>query len=183
MSAHSPLSPRPSPHLCVCAAQTWVLYTSHEIQLAASTRGLLSEAPYDGSVRLAALSDSADADAAVFDSYAARIPTGVEVQAIASGDSATLSFAFSSVGDGQLLMMALPHHMDTLAGVQVTDIARPVLRGKMVGVTGEQWTLTEPLTSIEWSPPRPIADQVSSPVRTERCRHHTRTRACPCTRA
>jgi len=145
--------------LALSSGQTWVLYTSHEIQLAASTRGLLSEAPYDGSVRLAALSDSADADAAVFDSYAARIPTGVEVQAIASGDSATLSFAFSSVGDGQLLMMALPHHMDTLAGVQVTDIARPVLRGKMVGVTGEQWTLTEPLTSIEWSPPRPIADQ------------------------
>jgi len=148
--------------LALNSGQTWVLYTCHQVKLSASTRALQFDAAHVGAVRIAALSDATDADAesVLLDSHAGRIPTGADVQAVASGDSASLSFAFTSEGDGDLLMMALPHHMDTLSGVALTDLSRVSLKGPMTGVVGEQWTLTEPLTTIEWSPPRPITDSV-----------------------
>ena len=52
-------------------------------------------------------------------------------------------------------MMALPHHMDTLQNPQ-TGHTLEVLKGIMVGVTGDVWNFNEPLTPISWGAPRTV---------------------------
>ncbi len=52
------------------------------------------------------------------------IPVGGSVRADASGDSATVTLEWEAAGQGEqenLLMMALPHHMDVISGVDETD--------------------------------------------------------------
>merc|ERR1740137_46934 len=52
-------------------------------------------------------------------------------------------------------MMALPHHLDTLTNTQ-TGHQLEVLKGIMVGITGDVWTFNENLTPIAWGAPRTI---------------------------
>ncbi len=60
-------------------------------------------------------------------------------------------------------MMALPHHMDIISGVETTTHVINSLRGDMVGVVGTTWTLTEPMTPIEFDAPSPIdADKMDA---------------------
>ena len=42
------------------------------------------------------------------------IPVGGKVSAEVSGDLAAMKFNWETIGSGDLLMLALPHHMDTL---------------------------------------------------------------------
>jgi endo-1,3(4)-beta-glucanase len=54
-------------------------------------------------------------------------------------------------------MMALPHHVDTLMAPATADFSLRTMKGDMVGVTGDAWTMTEPLSPIAWSAPSGIA--------------------------
>lgn len=65
------------------------------------------------------------------------IPVGGSVRADASGDSATVTLEWEAAGQGEqenLLMMALPHHMDVISGVDETDHV-------VVGVSSFMWEI------------------------------------------
>ena len=51
---------------------------------------------------------------AVLDESRDAIPVGGKVCAEVSGDLAIMNFDWEIIGSGDLLMLALPHHMDTM---------------------------------------------------------------------
>ena len=64
-------------------------------------------------------------------------------------------FIWETVGTGELLMMALPHQLPSLAAPH-TPHTLEVLKGEMTGVTGEVWQFSTPLPTISWAAPRPV---------------------------
>ena len=76
-----------------------------------------------------------------------------------SGDIATMKYHWQSSGPGELLMMALPHHLDTLTSPTIPSHSYKVLKGTMVGVTGDIWEFQENLTPISWTAPRAVPEK------------------------
>ena len=56
-------------------------------------------------------------------------------------------------------MMALPHHLDTLTSPTIPSHSYKVLKGTMIGVTGDVWEFQETLTTITWTAPRAIPQE------------------------
>lgn len=140
----------------LASGDTWLVYVSKESAVHVDERGISFDGKMSGAVRLG-LAPSEESKA-VLDKHRRRYPTGGKVRARAAADRARLTFAWATRGDGPLLMMALPHHVD--AGISGGEIARDVthesMKGGMVGVSGDTWTITERLPTIGWAPPRPI---------------------------
>jgi endo-1,3(4)-beta-glucanase len=68
----------------------------------------------------------------------------------------TKTFPGVTTNASKLLMLALPHHNDTLVPnsvMLVDDLRYTAIRGIMVGVLGDVWKMEEPLPEIEWSYP------------------------------
>ena len=135
--------------------QTWILYASSSLTLSWSASGLAASAPFTGVLRAAAVTSSSAA--AALDAHRAAYPKGGDVVVSVQDDSARIDFAWEKEGEGPLLMMALPHHMDSFASPDVVDVKYPTLRGEMNGIAGATWTFQEALPTITWSAPRPIA--------------------------
>ena len=126
--------------------QRWVIYSSSEIIFTINGNVLEGSSAFTGSLRAAGVWESgplAGGDIASLDSHAARIPTGGRLSATVEGDMATMEFLWTTEGEGELLMMALPHHQDTLTN-PATPHTSTVLKGKMVGYSGDAWTFEEP---------------------------------------
>ena len=92
-------------------------------------------------------------DVSTLDSHADKIPVGGTVSAEVAGDVAYMNYNWETQGSGELLMMALPHHLDTLVSTQ-TNHKLQALKGQMVGISGDLWEFHEPLTTISWGAPR-----------------------------
>lgn len=135
--------------------QKWILYASSSISLNWSASGMAATAPFTGVLRAAAV--TAPAAATELDKYRAAYPKGGDVLVTVQEDTARIDFGWEKEGDGDLLMMALPHHVDSFAQPAEVPVKYPTLRGEMVGVTGSNWILQEALPTISWSAPRPIA--------------------------
>jgi endo-1,3(4)-beta-glucanase len=136
--------------------QTWILYASSSISLSWSASGMAASAPFTGVLRAAASVDGGAT--ATLDAHRAAYPKGGDVGVSVQEDNARIDFTWEKEGDGALLMMALPHHVDSLSSPDIAaDVKYPTLRGEMVGVVGSTWTLSEPLPTIAWSAPRPVA--------------------------
>jgi len=136
------------------SGQTWVLYSSSPITLTPlSGAELCASAPLEGSLRAALLVPGQEE---LLDAHASAVPTGGAVSAIARGDEATLSFAWESAGDGELLMMTLPHHRDTLEGARLLPLTMETTKGTMQAAAGSPWVLREDLTKIQWDAPAGI---------------------------
>ena len=146
--------------------QTWILYADSTVELSIEGAAVRFASSYDGTLRAAVATDGSAAD--LLDTYATRVPTGGHVQATAHGSSADLTFEFSARGDGPLLMMALPHHLDAghLTGVQRTSLTHNTLKGDMLGVVGDTWTVHETLPEVDWGAARPIEPSKKEAVRT-----------------
>ncbi len=85
------------------------------------------------------------------------------MEASTEGDTATITFTWETQGGGDLLTMALPHHLDVLTGGVTTDHVYNTIKGDMVGIVGNQWTLTEDLTTMEFFSPSGIdSDKVAA---------------------
>ena len=84
-------------------------------------------------------------------------PVGGNVKAQTSGNEALMTFDFKTTGEGTLLMFAMPHHQQIIdSSFFLYDMKLNTLKGDMIGVVGETWSMTETLTPITWSAPRPI---------------------------
>ena len=67
-------------------------------------------------------------DVDTLDACAGKIPVGGTISAEVEGDVANMNFNWVTEGSGELLMMALKHHLDTLTNPQ-TGHNIPVRRG------------------------------------------------------
>merc|ERR1712142_276365 len=135
--------------------QHWIIYASSPITFNVNGANLDATGPFSGSIRVAGYFNWNSVDVGKLDECSGRIPTGGIVSAEVQGDMAYMKFNWQTTGNGELLMMALPHHLDTLQNPQ-TGHQLEVLKGVMVGVTGDVWTFNEPLTPIEWGAPRTV---------------------------
>ncbi|WP_236644206.1 glycosyl hydrolase [Sorangium cellulosum] len=142
--------------------QTWVLYAFPEITLEWDALSMAARAPYEGSLRLA-LVPGPNA-AAELDKHAAVIPVGGDVEATVTEDTASVRFVWKTEGEGDLLTMALPHHLDRLEMAKGADITYPTVIGEMKGISGASWELEYPLSTIGWDSPRRVSDDWSEIV-------------------
>lgn len=135
--------------------QTWIFYASQSMTLNWSDKtSLTASAPFTGNLRAAVLFGAASETD--LDTYSGKIPTGGSVAASSTGDVATITFNWVSEGTGELLMMALPHQLDVLSGAQLTSTSYNTMKGDMIGVVGESWSMNENLTPIQWYAPNGV---------------------------
>ncbi|WP_437324966.1 glycosyl hydrolase [Sorangium sp. So ce381] len=137
--------------------QTWVLYAFPEISLEWDALSMTADEPYEGSLRLA-LVPGPNA-AAELDDHAAVIPVGGDIEASVTEDEATVRFVWKTEGEGELLTMALPHHLDHLNMFKPADVSYPTVIGQMKGMSGASWELKYPLSTIGWDAPRRVSDE------------------------
>jgi endo-1,3(4)-beta-glucanase len=142
--------------------QKWVIYANPSIAFTSTAAALVSTGPYNGALRAALVGPEPDA-LMLLDKHRNVYPTGGDVTAEVTGDTATIGFTWKKlalVGGAAepLLMMALPHHLDTLKAQERTDLTISTIKGDMVAVTGDAWTLTEELSKISWSAPSGIVE-------------------------
>ena len=122
---------------------------------------------YNGYLRVAAVMEGIGGDADTLDRHAKSIPTGGYLSASASAEYANMNFNYFTEGEGELLMMALPHHLDTISpGLLQTPHTIQGLKGEMVGISiaknpvsqHYQMDFNEPLTNITWNSWSPVPD-------------------------
>lgn len=144
--------------------RSWVAYTSQPVTLEAVTDShLVATEPLVGHIRVACL-DGANIE--VLDGHASRVPVGGVVQDRILGHRAELRFEWSCRGEGELLMMALPHHLDIMNSQDLTPHHAWSLRGGMRGVRGDRWVLDEVLTRTGWGAKRPVRESWAPAIRT-----------------
>ena len=128
------------------------------------TNSLTAGFYYSGYLRAAAVIEGVGGSIDVLNDHADRIPVGGTVSAEVEGDNAVMTFKWITEGTGnRLLMMAQPHHMDTLVldTSQVTGHQVQGLKGPVLGVSSEgDWQFSEPLTSITWDSVSPVSSEV-----------------------
>ena len=101
--------------------QTWIFYASTSITFTVAGGKLTSTTAFSGSIRAAVATNDLYSQQ-ILDSHSQRIPIGAELSADSHGDTAYLRFDFVTEGGGELLMLALPHHLDSLIGSNVLPI-------------------------------------------------------------
>ena len=139
--------------------QRWILYASADLALDRAGDVLTARAPFTGTLR-AALVPADPAGLALLDAHAAAVPVGGTVSAQAEGDLARLVFDWRVDGDGEPLLLALPHQRAILEGATAAPaLAHRTIKGEMTGVIGARWVQHEPLPAITWTAPRPIAPE------------------------
>eukprot|EP00091_Calanus_sinicus_P011310 TRINITY_DN2563_c0_g1_i2.p1 TRINITY_DN2563_c0_g1~~TRINITY_DN2563_c0_g1_i2.p1 ORF type:complete len:402 (-),score=100.47 TRINITY_DN2563_c0_g1_i2:542-1747(-) len=137
--------------------QKWIIYSSSDILFTVAGSTLVAAEQFTGSIRVAGYWEGGMVDVAKLDECSGKIPIGGSVSSEVEGDMAYMNFNWETVGSGELLMMALPHHLDKITNTQV-DHQLEVLKGVMVGIIGDVWTFNEDLTSISWDSPRTIPE-------------------------
>ena len=90
---------------------------------------LVGSGPFTGSIRAAGVWDGVEGDVSTLDDHSDSIPTGGSISAEVAGDLAYMKYNWQTSGNGNLLMMALPHHLDTIK-TQQTNHKLQALKGK-----------------------------------------------------
>jgi endo-1,3(4)-beta-glucanase len=143
--------------------QEWIVYTSQPV---AATWGkgaaLTFSAPLQGWARVARANTTMPA--AVLDMYSAVVPTGGELRLSTQGNTGVVEISWQTMGTGDLLVMALPHHMDHLAQPQMANATFSTVRGTMQGVVGTLWQLQYPLSTILRAAPTAVSPTNTSAI-------------------
>ena len=142
--------------------QKWLVYCSDPVALTWKDNTLSSPNPIRGFVRVAILPvQNSEASFNMLLNYVQKYATGaVMTLGYPTGTLATVSWQFTVVGNGPLLMLALPHHapimvypIDCEENRQVQAAFTPVwsIKGKLKAVVGERWTLQYNTVSVGWN--------------------------------
>ena len=174
--------------ITVISGQSWMLFAEPPITLTWTRDGrLTSPQPYTGFLRLAVAPQ--DQAKAVLAQYWRAYPTGGDVlldyeQDGESGDDMMITYQWRRKGEGRLLMLALPHHVEILQDAakapNVTGVYQ-TLKGSMSGILGDRWYMLETLPPVLGSgkeggsekgkdapaPPSPIEFRAPRPIATE----------------
>ncbi|CAM9883951.1 unnamed protein product, partial [Hapterophycus canaliculatus] len=124
------------------------------------------QAPFSGIVRVAVLPHPWDKDSEdILFEHAYAYPRGGKVEFSVDGDDDQMEmrYEWAKDGFGDLLMMALPHHMDILeleggdSAVVMADSYQSI-KGPMTGIVGSIWTMRDNLMDIAWTARTPIRE-------------------------
>jgi endo-1,3(4)-beta-glucanase len=133
--------------------QTWVIYASQNVTFNRGGSSLTATGKFTGKLRIA-LAQSNDV-LSILDEHSKAIPVGCKVDYEVENDVAKIRYKWQKEGSGDLLMLALPHHMDVLSNPNTTLLRTyKTIKGYLTGIIGSTWTLLEPLTPLSWHSPR-----------------------------
>jgi endo-1,3(4)-beta-glucanase len=140
--------------------QVWIVYFSSSVtpawKLSKDKSGgnqdiLVLDKPYNGTVRLALLSDDQGVNntESILDQYSDTIPTGGQVNYSITNNIITETFTWNTENNQPPLIMALPHQQQTFINTPlVPEMQMPGNKGIMKGVAQSTWTMQEAVPSI-----------------------------------
>jgi endo-1,3(4)-beta-glucanase len=134
--------------------QEWIVYTSAPVAATWSANALTFASPFKGWARVARANTAMPA--AILDQYAGVVPTGGELRLSVENGTGVVELSWQTQGTGDLLVMALPHHMGHLAKPQTVAASFSTIRGQMTGVVGNLWQLQYALSPALRSAPTPV---------------------------
>lgn len=137
--------------------QTWHVYAHTDVDIRVEPGAVNLASPFRGVLRVALVPDGMED---LLDQHSGAVPIGGDVSATSEDQDATMTFKWKVEGSGDLLAMALPHHLDVLAGATFAKHSGTgfrTLKGTMHAVIGATWEMHEPLLPLLWTAPRPIA--------------------------
>ncbi|MGB1074938.1 MAG: glycosyl hydrolase [Flavobacteriales bacterium] len=145
---------------------TWVVHTSEEVTFSVVSNGLQMESPWTGQIRLTVLSSGdglVNMDADVVDAHVGTFSVGGTVDLEANGNEGSIVFSWltetmSNHTPTAPLMFALPHQQDILAEPTTPNCSLTTIKGSMLGVTSNEWNMTESLTPIGFESTNPIPE-------------------------
>jgi endo-1,3(4)-beta-glucanase len=148
--------------------QQWKIFSLNGVPITFYKRSnqLVCTSAFTGVLRAAVI--AGQSDEASIANAAQTYPTGASISYSFLDDLATIQFKWRTAGGcpENLLMMALPHHMDSIVlsdTLRAANVTYQTIKGRMTGLRGNTWILKEQLTHIKWSSPRAIpADKVAS---------------------
>ncbi|KAM0712992.1 hypothetical protein Q7P35_000443 [Cladosporium inversicolor] len=149
---------------------SWLAYvtpqdTSYDVNSFTLLDGNTIQGPsgFEGTVQVAKIPAETSDAVAVYDSCAGAYPTSGSISGAVEGTTGwyTLSWQKGGVQTQDLLMFALPHHMQSLSDQtkpSVTDVKlMTTVKGNSVAIKGSSWTLVEPKLAVdmEFAPYQP----------------------------
>jgi endo-1,3(4)-beta-glucanase len=134
--------------------QTWKIYAPKALTWTWTSETIQANTAFSGWIRIAYV-PTATATAAL-DRHAGAIPTGGSVDLSVVKDEGLVRFDWARTGTGDLLMMAMPHHLARLRSPVTASHTLASLSGTLSSVVGDRWDLRYPLSTITWSAPRPV---------------------------
>ena len=142
--------------------QTWLVYCSQPVALVWKDDTLYSPTTITGFIRIAILpNQNAENSFSSLLQYVGKYPIGVTIDTVSNtGNTAIEQYTFKTIGTGELLMLALPHHVDVLqqdGNAAINEALRhtytPIytIKGYMSVVVGEVWKLQYNLVQPDWN--------------------------------
>lgn len=146
--------------------KTWFLYahapSGASLELQVVSNGLIQASSNWNGVVQVAKNPCGSACEALYDDASGAYATTATLTGSVSGAAGSYSIAFSRAGrtDANLLMFALPHHVESFDGATkgaVTSLQlQTTTKGMATAVTADAWTLNEQLpTNMDFAPWRP----------------------------
>ena len=142
--------------------QKWLVYCSEPVALIWRDNTLYSPNPIRGVIRVAILPvQNSEIAFNMLLGYVQKYATGAVMSlGYPTGTLATVSWQFTVVGNGPLLMLALPHHVPVMIFPPDSDENRMVqaaftpvwsIKGKLRAVVGERWVLQYNIVQVGWN--------------------------------
>ena len=141
--------------------QNWFMYCSEPVSFVLQNNALVAPHPISGVVRVAFIpAQNLDASFSLLAKFVQCYPVSGDVSITYNSDiTSTVTFSYSTVGRGELLMLALPHHMDVIALSEddcqecLKDVYTPIysLKGLMIPITGKSWNLIYKMETANWN--------------------------------
>mmetsp|Transcript_23821 Transcript_23821/g.26430 ORF Transcript_23821/g.26430 Transcript_23821/m.26430 type:complete len:739 (+) Transcript_23821:12-2228(+) len=136
---------------------TGILYTSSSVSITWGSSSINFDSSFTGVIRLA---NSAIGESELDKYRDALVVGGTADIVFGQGNNANLEITWQTEGQGQLLMMALPHHQDLFSKTDFRSFASSAnirtLKGTMTGRVGTNWVLVESLPELRWESTNPI---------------------------
>ncbi|TYI04006.1 hypothetical protein ES332_A11G384300v1 [Gossypium tomentosum] len=121
--------------------QTWIIYASSSISFNHRV-SLITSGAFSGILRIVVLSDSDPTCESIVDQFCSCYPTsGVAVLT----KSFSVEYKWEKEGQGDLLMLAHPLHLDIICKTTYKSID-----GDLVGIVGDCWMLKPHQVSVTW---------------------------------
>lgn len=137
--------------------QTYLIYSlNNPLPIVWSNNKLICTTPLNGVIRIAIL--PTPEHEVVLNKQFSTYPIAANIKYSIFSNTADIEFNFITEGGDQnnLLMLAFPHHIDSLVNFKSLNYPYRVLKGFMIPIIGHKWVMREKLTTIEWNSPGKI---------------------------
>lgn len=148
--------------------QKWLVYCSEPVVLVWKDNALTSPVPIRGVIRVALLpAQAVEASFTTLMMYVQKYPIGMQTTftyatgASTTDKSAVQAISFQTQGTGNLLMLALPHHIksmlpgvyDTADSIAAATALSPLysMKGKLRPIVGDCWRMQFTLPAVSWN--------------------------------